>query len=84
MAIDFTASNGPPHAPHSLHYNRGSQPNQYLSAIYSVGSILEQYDTDKMYPVYGFGGKNVISPFNKVSHCFALNGDIFKPEVQGI
>jgi len=37
-----------------------------------------------MYPVYGFGGKNVISPFNKVSHCFALNGDIFKPEVQGI
>lgn len=45
---------------------------------------MEQYDTDKQYPVYGFGGKNVIQPFNTVSHCFALNGNIFNPEVQGI
>lgn len=57
VAIDFTASNGPVHDPNSLHFMNGSMQNQYLRAIYAVGSILEQYDTDKQYPVYGFGGK---------------------------
>lgn len=48
----------------------------------SVGSILEQYDTDKLYPVYGFGGR--LLETMKVSHCFALNGNIFRPECQGV
>jgi len=26
-------------------------------AIQSVGTILEEYDSDKKYPVYGFGGR---------------------------
>ena len=60
----------------------GHGPNQYMHAIQSVGSILEQYDTDKKYPVYGFGGR--LLETMKVSHCFALNGDIFKPEVNGV
>lgn len=58
------------------------QPNQYMHALMSVGGILEQYDTDKMYPVYGFGGRLLESM--KVSHCFALNGNIFRPEVHGV
>ena len=58
------------------------QPNQYLHAIMSVGNILEQYDTDKEYPVYGFGGE--IQETMRVSHCFALNGNIFRPEVHGV
>jgi len=45
-----------------------------------AGSILEYYDNDKQIPLYGFGGKY----FQEVNHCFALNGDIFKPEVAGI
>ena len=82
LAIDFTASNLNPVAPGSLH-NMNLSMNQYLSSISSVGSILECYDTDKMIPVLGFGAK--ILGFNQnVSHCFALNGNIFAPEVFGI
>jgi hypothetical protein len=45
----------------------------------TVGSILENYDSDKKFPLYGFGG--VCPMDNKASHCFALNGNIFNPEV---
>lgn len=45
VAIDFTASNGEPIEPQSLHRidPSGMRPNQYESAIQSVGSILEPY-----------------------------------------
>ena len=86
MAVDFTASNGDPGKPSSLHYIEGGYggggSNQYLDALSSVGTILEQYDTDKLYPVYGFGGQ--IPERAGTSHCFALNGDIFKPECIGV
>lgn len=84
VAVDFTASNGDPSNPNSLHYMGGAArgPNQYLRAIHAVGGILEQYDTDKQYPVYGFGGRLQETP--ETSHCFALNGDIFRPEVAGV
>ena len=48
----------------------------------SLGAILENYDTDKKYPIYGFGGK--LPNQHSVCHCFALNGDIYNPEVKGI
>jgi len=53
VAIDFTASNGDPKKRDSLHY-LGKQ-NQYESAISEVGSILEPYSHDMMYPTFGFG-----------------------------
>jgi len=31
--------------------------NEYLSAIQSVGNILQYYDSDKEIPVFGYGGK---------------------------
>ena len=31
--------------------------NVYQEAITSVCSVLEHYDTDNMYPVFGFGAK---------------------------
>jgi hypothetical protein len=31
--------------------------NPYQQAIHSVCSVLAPYDTDQMYPVYGFGAK---------------------------
>jgi len=82
IAIDFTLSNGEPTNPSSLHYYNQST-NQYLNAITTVGRILENYDSDKMFPVFGFGGK-IPMLLDKVSHCFALNGNIFNPEVPGI
>lgn len=82
MAIDFTLSNGDPKDPSSLHYF-DPRKNQYMQAIRSVGDILQFYNSDKMVNLYGFGG--AIAPFNnRGSHCFALNGDIFNPRVNGI
>lgn len=58
--------------------------NQYTEAISSVLNVLQDYDADSMFPVYGFGGKLPGTPDNAPSHCFALNGDVFAPEVSGI
>jgi hypothetical protein len=33
----------------------GHNSNPYEQAIIEVGNILEQYDSDKRYPVFGFG-----------------------------
>jgi len=62
VAIDFTASNGDPHEPTSLHYldpstTRGGCQNQYTDAIKSLLNILKDYDSDQLFPTYGFGGK---------------------------
>jgi len=82
LAIDFTLSNGEPQNPKSLH-SQNLKNNHYLKAIKAVGEILQFYDEDKEIPTYGFGA---CVPPNKgtASHCFALNGDIFKPECNGI
>jgi hypothetical protein len=45
-AIDFTLSNGNPNSRDSLHYLDMAR-NEYLSAIKSVGNILQYYDSDK-------------------------------------
>lgn len=57
VAIDFTLSNGDPNDFQSLHYLNPQGKNAYVQAIESVLGILQDYDTDQMYPVYGFGGK---------------------------
>jgi vacuolar-type H+-ATPase subunit F/Vma7 len=70
VAIDFTASNGDPRTPNSLHY-RSNQMNHYQRAISSIGNVLDYYDSDHLYPVYGFGAK--LPPNWEVSHMFHLN-----------
>jgi len=81
IAIDFTLSNGKPDHELSLHHFDANGRNQYADAILSVGSILQYYDTDKLIPVYGFGGK--VPGMMTGCHCFALNGNCFSPEVIG-
>ena len=82
IAIDLTLSNGDPNHPNSLHYF-DSNKNEYLKVINSVGNILQYYDSDKHITALGFGAR--IPPNDKVaSHCFALNGDIFSPDVDGL
>ncbi len=56
--------------------------NSYLRAINAVGGILQEYDTDKNIPVLGFGA--ILPYFSAESDCFALNGNIFAPEIHGI
>lgn len=64
VAIDFTGSNGDPSHPHSLHYLGGL--NKYKQAIMSVIPILDQYDSDGKYPVYGYG---MVYPGRQVDHA---------------
>jgi len=49
-----------------------------------VGSIVEPYDADKSFPVFGFGGIPRHMGINSTSHCFALNGNAANPEIFGI
>ena len=97
VAIDFTGSNGNPYQPSSLHYANPAmfaqgQFNQYspiLSltrryerAIAMIGNVIEFYDNDRMFPVYGFGACIPVS--TNANHCFALNFNVTNPEVPGV
>ncbi|XP_036373601.1 copine-8-like [Megalops cyprinoides] len=82
VAIDFTASNGNPAQPTSLHYMSPYQLNAYAMALKAVGDIIQDYDSDKMFPALGFGAK--LPPDGRVSHEFALNGNPGNPYCSGI
>ena len=81
VAVDFTGSNGDPSRSNSLHYKGDLSRNEYLNAIKSVGNILQYYDSDKQIPALGYGA-HVESM--GTSHCFAMNGNIFDPECDGL
>ncbi len=85
VAIDFTMSNGDPASPQSLHYLNpaGTSFNAYQHAIQAVGSALHPYDSDHMYPVYGFGAKmRTPEGYSPAQHCFPVYaGGV---EVQGL
>ena len=46
------------------------QNNQYTNAIRAVGDIVQEYDSDKQFPAYGFGAK---LPNGHVDFCFNVN-----------
>ncbi|XP_072234243.1 copine-3 isoform X1 [Leuresthes tenuis] len=82
VAVDFTGSNGDPKSPQSLHYISPQGVNEYLSAIWSVGNVIQDYDSDKMFPAFGFGAQ--IPPTWQVSHEFPLNFNPSNPFCAGI
>jgi copine 5/8/9 len=82
IAVDFTASNGDPRSPTSLHYMDPYQPNLYARALRAVGDIIQDYDTDKLFPALGFGAK--VPPDGHVSHEIFLNGHPTNPYCQGV
>uniref|UniRef100_A0A8C2JQL4 Copine-2 n=1 Tax=Cyprinus carpio TaxID=7962 RepID=A0A8C2JQL4_CYPCA len=82
VGIDFTASNGNPREPSSLHYINPMGSNEYLSAIWAVGQIIQDYDTDKNFPALGFGAQ--LPPDWKVSHEFAINFNPTNPFCSGV
>ena len=59
-----------PNSSSSLHF---LSPNltQYEQALQSVGYVLQDYDSDKQFPVLGFGA--IIPPNGVVSHEFFVN-----------
>ncbi|XP_066421701.1 copine-3 [Molothrus aeneus] len=82
VGIDFTGSNGDPRSPDSLHYLSPNGVNEYLTAIWSVGMVIQDYDTDKMFPAFGFGAQ--IPPSFQVSHEFPINFNPSNPFCNGI
>uniref|UniRef100_H3CE73 Copine-3 n=1 Tax=Tetraodon nigroviridis TaxID=99883 RepID=H3CE73_TETNG len=83
VGIDFTGSNGDPRSPNSLHYMSPDGLNQYLSALWSVGQVIQDYDTDKLFPAFGFGAK-LPRDYQAAHHEFALNFNPANPYCQGI
>ncbi|RWS30816.1 copine-5-like isoform X4 [Leptotrombidium deliense] len=84
VAIDFTASNGDVSDPKSHHFidlYTGRQ-NAYEIALRAVGEIIQHYDTQGMFPGFGFGAK--VPPSNRVSHQFPLNGNQQHPYCKGV
>lgn len=61
---------GNPSQPTSLHYMSPYQMNDYAMALRAVGEIIQDYDSDKMFPALGFGAK--LPPDGRVSHEFPL------------
>jgi hypothetical protein len=85
VAIDFTGSNGLPTQLSSLHYmNPNGAYNGYENAILSVGSILQEYDSQKNFPVFGFGATFSKAGITSVSHCFPVSGNGANPFVVGV
>lgn len=86
IAIDFTASNGNPMSPDSLHYvgrdATGAMRNPYVTALRAVGQIIQDYDSDKAFPVLGFGAR--VPPAGLVSHEFFVNLGSDTPFCHGI
>ncbi|MEJ1278973.1 hypothetical protein NN561_009899 [Cricetulus griseus] len=82
VGVDFTGSNGDPSSPDSLHYLSPSGVNEYLTALWSVGSVVQDYDSDKLFPAFGFGAQ--VPPNWQVSHEFALNFNPSNPYCAGI
>ncbi|KAL6634458.1 hypothetical protein ACP70R_027129 [Stipagrostis hirtigluma subsp. patula] len=82
VAVDYTASNGNPRLPDSLHYiDPSGRPNVYQKAILEIGDVLQYYNPARRFPAWGFGARPIDGP---VSHCFNLNGSTYQPEVDGI
>jgi len=71
VGVDYTASNGDPRTPTSLHFFNPNGPNEYMQAIRVVGDVVAPYDYDGLIPAYGFGAK-----FNgEVNHCFHITAN---------
>ena len=81
VAIDFTVSNKDPASPFSLHHIHPDHPNQYMVALKAVGEIIEEYDTDKLFPALGFGAR---LPDGTIAHDFFLNTDSPDPHCRGV
>ncbi|KAM9331608.1 copine-3-like isoform 3-T3 [Pholidichthys leucotaenia] len=82
IAIDFTGSNGDPRNPQSLHYINPEGYNEYVTAIWAVGNVIQDYDSDQMFPVFGFGAQ--VPPAWQVSHEFPVNFNPSNPFCAGI
>jgi len=71
FSIDFTGSNLEAKNPKSLHYHHPTQPNQYIKAMLAISDVVQEYDTDRQFPAFGFGA--ILPGEHEASHFFHLN-----------
>lgn len=57
-------------------------PNQYEQALTAVGEIIQDYDSDRLFPVLGFGAR--LPPDGQVSHQFFVNMHPDNPYCNGV
>jgi hypothetical protein len=69
-----------PGTPHYFHPPASKEFNDYEKAIYAVGQILAKFDSDHMFPVWGFGAKFG----DTVRHCFQCGNEVEVHRVKGI
>jgi hypothetical protein len=78
FAVDLTASNGDPEVVDTRHHISDDPTilNPYQRCISIGGRILERFDADKKYQVYGFGAKVKNAKTGKFSdpakHCLRI------------
>jgi hypothetical protein len=82
FSIDFTGSNLDPSNPKSLHYAHPTQPNQYIRSMISISDVVSEYDTDKNFPVFGFGA--MLPGTSDANHFFHVNLGAPNPYLQGM
>lgn len=75
--LHCSGSNGDPRKAGTLHHLDSNSLNDYEKAIKSILGVLSKYDSDKKFPVYGFGAKYD----GVVRHCFQCGP---QEEVEGV
>ena len=52
--VEFSGSSGDPSSPESLLYLSPTGVNEYLTALWGVRGVILDYDSDKLFPAFGF------------------------------
>ena len=87
FAIDYTNANAAIDSEDSLHHKKGgsTKSNGYSRLLTSLLTLFKDYHLGGSFPVYGYGAKIDNAPEDSgQSKCFAVNGNIYQPECQGI
>jgi hypothetical protein len=71
FSVDFTGSNLEARNPKSLHFYHPTQPNQYIQSMLAVSDVVQEYDSDRQFPCFGFGA--ILPGSKEANHFFHLN-----------
>uniref|UniRef100_A0A0N4U9J4 VWFA domain-containing protein n=1 Tax=Dracunculus medinensis TaxID=318479 RepID=A0A0N4U9J4_DRAME len=82
VAVDFTASNGNPLHPSSLHYIHPHKYNPYMKALCAISNVIGKYNKQDRIAAFGFGAQT--PPKYELSHFFYMNGDSKDAHVDGV
>ncbi|VDD79541.1 unnamed protein product [Mesocestoides corti] len=87
VGIDLSSQVPPSHAPllftEAISIAKSAAVNsEYAIAIQAVVEILQEYDSDEVFPAFGFGTR--VGSDGRKSHLFPLTGDPQNPNCKGV